>query len=153
MSRVTIAAVYSLKVALKDDSRVWRSIAIRGDQTLADLHEVILRAFDRDDDDDQLYSFFVPTRRARGRPQPGDGTEYMHPWALDGFDRQEDASLTTIDELGLRARFTFEYLFDFGDNWWHTVKVDSKDSEPPSGRYPRVTKRRGAAPKQHQDLG
>jgi hypothetical protein len=152
MSRATIAAVYSLRVSLKENSRVWRSIAIRGDQTLEDLHFAILRAFNRDDDDDQLYSFYVPKRRARGRPRPNDVTEYLHPLAIDGFEEQEDASLTRIDELRLRARRSFEYLFDFGDNWWHTIKVESKDCEPPSGRYPRVTGRHGKAPVQHAEL-
>jgi hypothetical protein len=48
-------AVYTLKVALEGDCGIWRKIAIRGGQSLDDLHCIIFDAFDREEE--HLYSF------------------------------------------------------------------------------------------------
>jgi hypothetical protein len=56
---------FVFKVALKGRRGIWRSIALRGDETLERLHEEIFRAFDRYDD--HLYSFYFPkVPRRRG---------------------------------------------------------------------------------------
>ena len=42
--------IFVLKVALAGRKGIWRKIALRGGQTLDDLHEAIFEAFDRDDE-------------------------------------------------------------------------------------------------------
>ena len=62
---------YVFKVKLKGSRRVSRTIALRGDQTLHDLHEAIFAAFDRFDA--HLYSLHfrkAPTRRGTAGPKP-----------------------------------------------------------------------------------
>ena len=49
--------VYSFKVALFYEKRIYRQIDILGSQTLEDFHNVIFRAFDRFDE--HLYSFYI----------------------------------------------------------------------------------------------
>ena len=49
-------SVFVFKVALYDAKKIWHRIAIRGDQTLHDLHGAIYDAFHHDDV--HLYSFY-----------------------------------------------------------------------------------------------
>lgn len=118
---------YRLKVDLKGAKRIWHLIAMRGDQTLGDLHEAIFVAFDRFDS--HLYSFYFtkePRRRSAAGPTP---REYATPFMFEepdpvGTQRRFNAARTCLNTLGLRVGQQFEYLFDFGDSWWHEVKVE-----------------------------
>ena len=73
MAKAKDTKVYIFKVALTDAKRIWRRIAIRGDQTLEKLHETIFEAFDRYDP--HLYSFYFPKSGGRGREQLRDAAE------------------------------------------------------------------------------
>jgi hypothetical protein len=149
--------LYTLKVSLlsgpvmeafaEKNPVVSRTIQIKGDQTLADLHDAIYDAFDRDDE--HLYEFQFgkkPMDRNAPRygPQPEEG--------FGGFDEVDvagDAAETTLDSLGLKARNRFFYWFDFGDDWWHRIDVVRVEDEAPPGKYPRVTERVGESPPQY----
>ncbi len=144
---------YVFKVALKGARRVARTIALRGDQTLDDLHEAIFAAFDRFDP--HLYSFYFPKapswRRTAG-PRP---KEYTAPQMIDepdGFDDEErfDASATKLDDLRLKPGQNFEYLFDFGDCWWHEGTVEAVNPSVPQARYPQIRASRGISPPQYE---
>jgi hypothetical protein len=141
------------KVNLKGVRRVWRLIALRGDQTLDDLHEAIFLAFDRYDE--HLYSFYFPkaaTRRDRLAPRP---REYTSPRMLeedDSFEPEKrfDAGQARLDDLRLKVGQTFEYLFDFGDSWWHEVKVEAIGPVNTKTRFPMILERRGDSPPQYE---
>ena len=60
-----------------------------------------------------------------------------------------DVTRTDIGSLGLEVGQTFYYLFDYGDRWWHQIKVLATDEEASKGRYPIVTERVGANPPQY----
>lgn len=149
MPKTAAVTVYSLKVALKGQKSIWRVIDIRGDQTLDDLHEAIFSAFERYDE--HLYSFYLLKPGTRGRSRLTGAKEFTHPSCVDGFGDQQDASETTLDDLRLRVRGKFEYLFDFGDSWWHEITVEAKGTDVDGGSYPRVGKKRGKAPPQYED--
>ena len=144
---------YVFKVNLKGSRRVSRTIALRGDQTLDDLHEAIFAAFDRFDA--HLYSFYfpkAPTRRGTAGPKP---KEYTAPQMFDEpdpFDDESrfDASATKLDDLRLRPGQKFEYLFDFGDSWWHEGTVEAVNPSVPRARYPQIRESRGASPPQYE---
>jgi len=127
---------------LKTKSGVSRLIKIRGDQTLEDLHNAIFDAFDRDDE--HLYEFQL----GQG-PKDRDGPTYGSPELED--QQVGVAGETTIESLGLRAGRSFGYLFDFGDNWWHQINVESVEDTVPDGQFPRVTKRVGRSPPQYPE--
>lgn len=127
---------------------VSRTIHIRGDQTLARLHEAIFDAYDREDQ--HMYEFQVGGKRT----MDPKARRYMLPMAEDAFDDQKPAGLvtrTTIDELGLKKGQAFGYWFDFGDDWWHQVTVVAIHEGPCVGKYPRVTARTGDSPPQYLD--
>ncbi len=145
---------YLLKVYLKNAKRVWRTIALRGDHTLEDLHEGIFTAFDRYDP--HLYAFYFPKAPSRGRRSGPQPKEYTAPLMFDnpvpfGDDDQNNAAETRLDDLGLRAGQRFEYLFDFGDSWLHEVVVEKTSPVTPELRY-GVIEKKGASPAQYGDI-
>jgi hypothetical protein len=71
---------YRFKVNLKGAKRIWRLIAMRGDQTLDDLYEGIFRAFDRFDD--HLYSFYFPKAPRRRSAVGPPVREYATPFLV-----------------------------------------------------------------------
>lgn len=129
---------------------VARTIQIRGDQTLADLHETIFDAFGREDE--HLYEF----QFGKGPMDPKGPRYVLQPRFGPGFDdggRPPAGYVeeTTLDDLALTADSSFDYWFDFGDDWWHQINVMAVDGTVPPGRFPRVTEREGASPPQYMD--
>jgi predicted nucleotidyltransferase component of viral defense system len=146
-------AVCVVKVALAYAKKIWRKIAVREGQTLNDLHNTIFDAFDRDDE--HMYSFFFPHSRQKFNPRKiyQSSDEYTHPYACEeqgilGSDAQ-DASKTTIGSLDLDEKQVFYYLFDFGDEWWHEITVESTDEPADDEKYSRVIERKGESPEQY----
>lgn len=144
---------YVFKVALKRSKRIFRTIAVRGDQSLGDLHEGIFVAFDRYDA--HLYCFYfpkAPSRRETTGPIP---KEYTAPQLFDGPDpfsrvRRFDAAQSRLDDLRLKPGQQFEYLFDFGDSWWHEGTLVAVNSSVLRARYPQVRESRGNSPPQYE---
>ena len=92
---------YMSKVNLKQAKRIWRTIAVRGDQTLEDLHEAIFAAFDRDDE--HLYSFYFPKAPSRTSVPK---REYTAPFMMEDLGplddgRKRDAAKTRVDDLAI----------------------------------------------------
>ncbi len=108
---------------------VTRTLEVRGDQTLQDLHEAALAAFDRKDD--QLYSFYLGAGRHR------EGKELL--------------PASTIGELNLRVGRRLRYHFDPEDDWTHDVKVKAVGDPEPGAMYPREVRRVGESPPQYTD--
>lgn len=145
-------SVFVFKVALADRKSVWRRIAVRGNQTLDDLHGAIYDAFDRDDE--HLYSFYFPKPGSKGRARIREAQEYTCGYAAEGpFGDESDAKTTDakLTSLGLTPRRKFYYLFDFGDEWWHEITVEQTDAPAEKGKYPRIVEMKGASPPQYPD--
>jgi hypothetical protein len=123
-----------------------RTIKIRGDQTLQDLHRAIFDAFDRWEQ--HMYEF----QFGKG-PNDPKNKRYVSPEAFEARDRNIAGSVadTTIDALGLAVDQSFGYWFDFGDDWWHQINVLAVDGMTPKGNYPKVVKRVGKSPPQYAD--
>lgn len=142
------AAVCVLKVALAERKSVWRRIAIRADQSLDDLHLAIFKAFDRDDE--HLYSFYLPKSPPKGDFYLGaqwvqDAATYTCP----EDDQGHDASDTRLATLNLKPGQAFFYVFDYGDEWWHEIAVESVGGPLEKGKYPRVLEKQGESPEQY----
>jgi hypothetical protein len=133
----------------KKNPEVSRTIEIRADQTLADLHNAIFDAFDREDE--HLYEF----QFGKG-PMDPQADRYVLPDDFEeSMSRRPPAGRvdqTTLDSLGLKVGDRFGYWFDFGDDWWHQINVEAVADSVPHGAFPRVTKRVGKSPPQYADL-
>ena len=115
-----------------------RTIEIRGERTLEDLHHAIFDAFDRVEE--HLYEFQI------GGKGPHDPNAKNY--GLSG-ESDREASNTTIHSLKLKTNDIFGYWFDFGDDWWHQISVISIKREIPVGDYPRVIEKVGDSPPQY----
>ena len=127
-----------------------RTIEIRGDQTLDDLHETIFDAFDRDDE--HLYEFQIGGKG----PMDPKAARYTLPLAMDDIfpgsaAPSGDATRAAVGTFGLKVGDTFGYWFDFGDDWMHQVKVQAIAEAAPKGKFPRVTQRVGKSPPQYPE--
>ncbi len=129
---------------VKKNPVISRTIQIRGDQTLADLHEAIFEAYNRFDA--HMYEFQL----GKG---PMDGPRYVLPTAYESDDDSPAAGLvnkTKIDSLRLKKDQSFGYWFDFGDDWWHQIDVEAiEPAATATGTYPKITKRVGKSPPQY----
>lgn len=143
---------YLFKVNLKGAKRIWRTIVLQGDQTLHDLHELIFAAFDRYDE--HLYSFYFPKACIGARKVRARVREYTAPFVMEDpgpFDdgTRLNAAGTILDDLRLRVGQRFEYLFDFGDSWWHEVSVEQIRPAEPGARVSSLVEKHGKSPPQY----
>jgi hypothetical protein len=128
---------------------VSRTIQIRGDQTLQDLHQAIFDAFGRWEE--HMYEF----QFGKG-PMDPKGPRYVLPGAFEiqGGESNPPAGrvdTTTLASLSLKAGDQFGYWFDFGDDWWHQINVEAVEDRVPRGKFPKVTKRVGKSPPQYAE--
>jgi hypothetical protein len=133
----------------RKNPEISRTIRIRGDQTLEDLHHAIFDAYDRRDE--HMYEF----QFGEG-PMDPEAPRYVLPGAF-GRDRRGKnppagrVDQARIDSLGLEVGRSFGYWFDFGDDWWHQINVEAIEDTVPGGKLPRVTKRVGKSPPQYAE--
>ena len=152
--------LYTVKVSLEfapmfhedySATEVSRTIQIRGDQTLEELHWAIFEAFDRYDH--HMYEFFfgkTPYDRKNIRytlSMEQEESPFGPDPTVKGY--VED---TFVEELGLKKGRVFKYLFDYGDDWLHKIKVLKVGDAIPRGRYPKITERVGDSPPQYPEF-
>jgi hypothetical protein len=118
--------------------KVWRLIAMPAGATLDDLVDWILRSVRFDHD--HLYEFTY-------RDRLGVSASVSHPWMDEGPSADEIA----IGALPLEPGQTMELLYDFGDEWPFTIKLER--IEPPGAKIkaPRILESRGRSPKQYEN--
>lgn len=158
-SPAALQALYVLDVVLidgpvteqfiKKNPQVIRTIEIRGDQTLADLHSVIFKAFDREEE--HMYEFQL---KGKGPNDPNADRYGLAIGLSDDFGSPMagDVAQTQIGALGLEVEEPFGYWFDFGDDWWHQIQVTAITAPQPKVKYPRITQRIGASPPQYAEF-
>jgi Plasmid pRiA4b ORF-3-like protein len=129
---------YVFEAELLEYPEVSRLIAVRGDQTLADLHEALRDAFDWWDD--HLYSFWLD-----GVHWGSKDSEYTSPVEPEPGARTANVQ---VERLGLAPGHEIAYLFDFGDEW--RVRLRLAETRPAGDEsFPVVLERRGKAPPQY----
>jgi hypothetical protein len=142
---VTLIDGPATEAFLKKNPQIIRTIEIRGDQTLADLHRIIFTAFDREEE--HLYEF-----QLKGEGPNDPNADRYGLGTARSEDLAGDVAKTQIGALGLVAEEAFGYWFDFGDDWWHQVGVLDITTPQPKLKYPRITNRVGASPPQHAEF-
>ncbi len=88
---------------LKRNPEISRTIQIRGDQTLEELHDAIFDAFDRFDE--HMYEF----QFGKGPNDPKGKRYVLHAERDEGGDAVGDVANTTIGSLGLKLSQIFGY--------------------------------------------
>jgi hypothetical protein len=140
--------VYIFRASLAGVRGVSRKLAVRGDRTLEDVHELLQIAYDWGDD--HLYAFWPSGKFWDREPGSGFGRPDV---CRDCGDRSAGIRL---DRLGLEAGQTVAYVFDFGDEWRVRLKL-VEIRETGDAPATAILESRGAAPPQYgrdeQDLG
>ena len=127
------ASVYQLKVTLLDTKPpIWRRIVVDGSTTLDGLHEVIQAAFGWWNC--HLHEFEIGGDRY-GVPDPD--------WDIG--PPTIDERTTRLDAVATEGA-SFQYTYDFGDNWRHKVAVEKVTAANPSTRLPHCLGGRRACP-------
>lgn len=147
-------AGYIFHVAIVGAPDIWRRIQIRADWTLWELHEAIYSAFDRIDD--HMFCFYLPKPGSRGRAAIRDAVEYAHPYTVEdapkfGHGPPLCAHDGVLAEIGLKPRRRLYYLWDFGDEWWHTVKVEQVLDSIPNRLQAMVVEKHGKSPNEFKE--
>jgi hypothetical protein len=127
------AGVYIIKASL---GKVWRRLAVPSKWTLEDLAFEVLAAFDFDEE--HLYEFSF--RDGRGRQR-----KYYHPFDEEG----PCASEVTLAESGWPVQSAMRFLFDFGDCWEFTLKLERIEPPDPKLRKAKVLDSAGKSPQQY----
>lgn len=120
---------------------VSRTIAIREDQTLEQLHEALRLAFGWADA--HLYCYWVGTRF-----WDRDAVRYSAPFELKD---DENDTRVPLAHLQLKRNAKLAYLFDYGDEWRLRLRV--VDTWPADDAcYPMLVDALGAPPPQYPEL-
>jgi len=123
---------YIFKVGYRWMAGITRTIELRSEQTLWDLHQTIQRAMKWYDD--HLYSFFMNRKRWDRRYAFASPDDDDHPPFVDE---------AVIGELGLTPKHEFLYYFDYGDGHEFEIQVVGICPQAEPGDYPRVTANQG----------
>jgi hypothetical protein len=132
------ATIVRLKVTLNDvEPKVLRRIEVPADIKLDRLHLILQAALGWTNS--HLYEI-----RAKdvgfGIPDPA--------WPGGPLDARK---ATLFDILENRGTTTLRYLYDFGDGWEHTIKIESLTDPEPNVVYPRLIEAAGRCPP--EDVG
>ena len=133
--------VFTIKAQLKGITKppVWRRIRIVGGASFGQLHEALQAAFEWEGC--HLHVFQPkPVRFSRPAFQIGPAQEV-------GFFCGEhiDEESIRLDSVLPHYPKTLEYVYDFGDDWVHSLTVESWEDDELYFYYD-ITDRRGAAP-------
>ena len=111
--------IIRLKIVLDDtEPPIWRMVELPAATDLKELHRIIQAAMGWDDE--HLHSFQAGRRKLGSRVQLG--------------------------ELAASRIKRFGYLYDMGDSWEHTLRIDKTLVADPKHSYPRLVDGAGRCP-------
>jgi len=145
--------LYQLKISIIGIPKLYRIIEASGNCTFDDLHEKIFEAFNRFDP--HLYSFFITKSDTKNVHSIMKALEITHPKNTEdfmGFGKKKMSTANTkIDTAQLDEKDVFHYLFDFGDDWWHRILVQSIKKSERKGEIIKIVKAVGESPPQYPE--
>ncbi len=128
--------IYQLKITIKGSKPpVWRRILLASTTSLAWLHVIIQSLFEWTDS--HLHQF----ETARGRFVDKKTMEEF----LDWREPEQDERSATIASVLHAPKDRITYVYDFGDNWVHTIVLEKIVPHSDTMHYPACIKCRGGA--------
>jgi len=145
--------LYRFRVSIFGITGVYRIIEASGNCTFDDLHDAIFEAFDRYDP--HLYSFFITRKDTQSMPVIMQAPVITHPANVEG-EREfgnavQAADETPIAAADLQEKDVIHYWFDFGDDWWHRIRVETITQKQSRSRHLQIVKSVGDSPPQYAD--
>ncbi len=111
-----------------DDARppIWRRLRLASDLPLSQLHDVIQTAMGWEDC--HLHHFVMgPTSRDL-RKQP-----FLGPFDIEEGEQGIAETDVRLDQVVSKPGHRLFYEYDFGDSWWHTIKLEKVEPWPEDG--------------------
>lgn len=125
---ISVEQICQLKISLERMSTpCWRRVLVPAGDHLGELHRVVQVAMRWDDD--HLHAFYVGT----------------HQYGDPGFDLEDEYEVV-VGEVFTRSRKTIRYVYDFGDDWRHEIKLERVLDAEPGATYPVCVAGAGAVP-------
>ncbi len=127
---------------------IFRTLKVRGDQTLEDLHHAIFCSFGREND--RYYEFYLGMD-----PNDPKGIRYTCGEAVSKYgpngpvkpgEKVGLAPMATIESLDLTDDQFFGYWFDLIEEWIHLIHVISIEPADVSAEYPLLIEKEGGLP-------
>jgi Plasmid pRiA4b ORF-3-like protein len=142
MAKAATKTVHVIRVALKP--KVYRDIEIASAQTLHDLAEAIVQAFDFDFD--HAFGFYSKLT----------GNIYDSPLRYELFADMGESDARSVKKTRIAGALPsvgdkMRFLFDYGDEWHFQVAVVGHGQAQPGVQYPRQVASVGKAPRQYPD--
>ncbi|MEW6601174.1 MAG: DUF1841 family protein [Nitrospirota bacterium] len=120
---VSIANILTVRISLEGiKPAIWRRFAVRDDISLLELHEIIQSVMGWTNS--HLFSFLI------------NRTEYTDRETVEELGRMRSAENVKVRSLKLKKGDTFKYVYDFGDDWSHKLKIESVSAPDPEIEYP-----------------
>jgi hypothetical protein len=145
--------IYQFRISIMEIPKLYRTIEVSENCTFDDIHDAIFNAFDRYDH--HLYSFFITRKDTTNIRSIYDAPEVTHPQNVEdimGFGkRKKSTAKTRIGDVGLNEKDVFHYLFDFGDDWWHRIRVQNITETKSKKKHIKLIKSFGESPPQYPD--
>jgi len=130
--------IFRIKITLEDvEPDVIRRIEVPADIRLDRLHETLQAAVGWSDT--HLYEFRCEDT-GWGDPDPN--------YVDDQLDAKKVTLIEVLEDFETKV---LEYVYDFGDAWWHTVRVERGVDPEPGVLYPRLVSGTGQSPP--EDVG
>jgi Plasmid pRiA4b ORF-3-like protein len=146
LRRSPLADVMTFRVRVdlrRSKPRIWRRLELRSDLTLDVVHRVLQAAFSWTDT--HLWRFSLG-----GDAFSGTGELFLCPWDVEEGDSWDDggvpASGVRLDETMQDAGDVLTYVYDFGDNWELTLRLEGVSAAAADAPSAVVLAGRRAAP-------
>jgi len=125
--------LYRIRVEPERAPGVSRTFELAGSHRLHEVHRAIQTAFELDDD--HMFAFYMSGKHW------DEATEF----------EPLRAAQVNLAQLGLKPGKRFSYVFDFGDELWHSLLVESVVDVAKAPASPRLVESIGDPPRQYED--
>lgn len=136
------AGQFRIRVSIVgSDPEIWRELAVNGDLTLAELHDVLQIAFGWRDS--HLHNFTDQNPFAPRHELPRIGRN-PRTWAPDDLENDDDVlaeNEATLAQIFFGFAGPLYYIYDFGDGWIHEIELIEPIEHAPAA--PRAIALRG----------
>lgn len=135
---MTASSIARLKITLNDvEPKVSRRLEVPFSIRLDRLHQALQAALGWTD----THLFEIRARDVGwGIPDPD--------WGEGPLDARKATLASIVEDTGAK---TLRYLYDFGDGWEHTIKIERLTGRLPGACYPRLIEASGRCPP--EDVG
>jgi hypothetical protein len=138
---------FIIRALLGTKKSIYRDIEIEPSQSLRQLAQTIVQAFDFEFD--HAFGFYTGRTRAtlmRAHPR----------YELFADMGEADPDVIGVEKTRVAQAFpavgyAMTFLFDYGDEWHFNVSLKAIGTKQAKVRYPRLIATRGAAPPQYED--